>query len=116
MPPKNTCSHVQIQRGTGAPQKNHKNIGFLSNTGLDPLKITKLPNQHSMLGHHRHASETSIKWRFAGGSMMARLKWYLDPPSPHQLKKQQQKKEKNPSKLDHPLTKLCGSAHGSTVY
>ena len=26
--------------------KNHKNIGFLSNTGLDPLK---------MLGHHRHA-------------------------------------------------------------
>ena len=60
-----------------------------------------------MLGHHRHASETSIKWRFAGGPMLARLKWYLDPPSPHQLKKQQQqKKEKNPSKLDHPLTKL----------
>ena len=39
----------------------------LSNTGLDPQKITKLPSQHSMLGHHRHASEASIKWRFAAG-------------------------------------------------
>ena len=29
-----------------------KNIGFLSSTGPDPLKITKLPSQHSMLGHH----------------------------------------------------------------
>ena len=37
--------------GTGGPPpplKNHKNIGFLSNTGLDPLKITKLQSQHSM--------------------------------------------------------------------
>ena len=59
--------------GTPPPLKNHKNIGFLSNTGLDPLKITKLPSQHSMLGHHRHASETPFKWRLAGGSMIARL-------------------------------------------
>ena len=44
--------------------KNHKNIGFLRNTGLDLLKITKLPSQHSMLGHHRHASETPFKWRW----------------------------------------------------
>ena len=47
--------------------KNHKNIGFLSKTGLDPLKLTKLPSQYSMLGHHRPASETPLKWRFAGG-------------------------------------------------
>ena len=59
------------------PLKIHKNIGFLSNIGLDPLKITKLPSQHLMLGHHWHASETPLKWRFAGGSMMARLKWCL---------------------------------------
>ena len=62
--------------GTGGPYsplKNHKNIGFLSNTGPDPLKITKLLSQHSMLGHHRPASETPFKWRFAGGSLMARL-------------------------------------------
>ena len=67
--------HVRIQRGgTGGldPPKNHKNIGFLSNTGPDPLKITKLPSQHSMLGHHQHASETSLKWCFTGGPMMAR--------------------------------------------
>ena len=55
------------------PLKNHKNIGFPSSTGPDPLKITKLPSQYSMLGHHRHASETPFKWRFAGWQMMARL-------------------------------------------
>ena len=61
--------------GGGGPDSSEKsqNIGFLSNTGLDHLKITKLPSQHSMLGHHQHASETSFKWRFAGGPMMAHL-------------------------------------------
>ena len=38
--------------------------------------------------------------------MIARLKWYLDPPSPHQLKK-----KKNIVKVGPPLTKLSGSAH-----
>ena len=74
-------------RGSRPPLKNHKNIGFLSNTGLDPLKITKLPSQHSILGHHQHTRETPFKWHFTGGPMMARLLWYLDPPSPHQPKK-----------------------------
>ena len=67
--------HVQIQRGGGAgrgsgPLLEITNIqGFFSNTGPDPgaLKIVKLPSQLSILGHNRHASETSIKWRFAGG-------------------------------------------------
>ena len=62
--------------GTGGPDphpwNNHKNIGFLSNNGPDPLKITKLPRKHSMLGHYQHARETPFKWRFAGGPMMAR--------------------------------------------
>ena len=53
--------------------KNRNAIGFLSNTGPDPLKITKLPSQHSMLGHHRPASETSFEWRFAGAPLMARF-------------------------------------------
>ena len=56
--------------GLDPPLKNHKNLGFLSNTGPDHLKITKLPNSVLL-----------------AGPMMARLKWYLDPPSPHQLKK-----------------------------
>ena len=36
--------HVRIQtggQGSGPPLKNHKNIGFLSNTGPDPLKNHK---------------------------------------------------------------------------
>ena len=36
--------HAQIQRGTGGPTsplENHKNIGFLGNTGPDPLKNHK---------------------------------------------------------------------------
>ena len=57
---------------TPPPPENYKNIGFLNNTGPDPLKITKLPSQHSMLGHHRLASETPFKWRVAGGSVMTR--------------------------------------------
>ena len=32
------------------PLENHKNIGILSNAGPVPLKLTKLPNQHSMSG------------------------------------------------------------------
>ena len=42
--------HARIQRGGGdgggqgirTPLKNHKNIGFLSNTCWDPIKFTKL--------------------------------------------------------------------------
>ena len=50
-------------RGSGPPPpphlKNHKNIGLLSTTGPDPLKITKLLIKPvSMLGHHPHTSET----------------------------------------------------------
>ena len=111
-------THVRIQRGdrgSGPPLKNHKNIGFLSNTGLDPLKITKLPCQHSMLGHHQHTSKMPFKWRFADGPM-ARLKWYLYPPSPHQLKNEQ---KKHTSQLDPPpptLTKLSGSAHVTSLW
>ena len=40
--------------------KDHKTIGFLSNTGLDPLKITMLPSQHAMFSHHQHASERHL--------------------------------------------------------
>ena len=66
-------------------EKSPKKIGFPGNTGPDPLKITKLPSQYSMFGHHRHTSKTPFKWHFAGGPMMARLLWYSDPPSPHKL-------------------------------
>ena len=88
------CQYMRGSRGGGqgvlpSPPPG-KVIGFHSNTGPDPLKITKLPSQHSMLGHHRRASESPLKWPFGGGSIMARLKWYLDPP--YQTKKQTNKK------------------------
>ena len=70
-----TCADPEGATGVRTPPpplENHKDIGFYSNTGQDPLKITKLPSQHSMLGHDRHASETPFKWRFAGEPMMAR--------------------------------------------
>ena len=46
---------------------------------------------------------------------MARLKWYLDPLSPHHLKKEDKNSnnnEKNVVKVGPPLTKLSGSMHG----
>ena len=62
--------------GSGHPQlENHKEIGFLSKTGPNPLenhKATKPPSQYSMYGHYRPASEPPFLW-------------YLDPLVPHQL-------------------------------
>ena len=66
--------HGRIQRGGGMgsgpppPWKNHKNIGFPSNIDTDLRKITKLPSQHSMVGHW-HASKTPF---FKGVSLMGR--------------------------------------------
>ena len=55
--PYKVCSyHAQIQRGWGKPQK----YGVSSNTGPEPLKITKLSSQYSILGHHLHASEMAL--------------------------------------------------------
>ena len=55
-------------RGSGSLLKNHKTIGFPSNIDPDTLKITKLPSQHLMVGHCRHASET----HFNGVSLAGR--------------------------------------------
>ena len=66
------------------PLKNHKQ--FPSQTGPDPLEITKLPNQHSRMGHFRPACETPFQWRFAGRPIIVRFWWCLVPLSP---KKQQ---------------------------
>ena len=76
--------------GSGPPLENYKNIGFLSNTGPDPLKITKLSSQHSMFGHHRPASETPFKWHFAGGQLMARYNGIWILPTLIKLKKTHQ--------------------------
>ena len=85
------------------PPKNHKNIWFLSETGSDPLKITNLSSQHSMLGHHRHASETPFICRFAGGPVVV-----FRSPLPSSTKKKV-------VKAGPPLTKLSGSAHAANI-
>ena len=58
----------------------NKSIGFLSNTGPDPLKNQKATkpafNVGSISAHQRKsfpASKTPYEWRFAGGPMMARF-------------------------------------------
>ena len=60
-------NHVQIQRGgvkgsgPPLPLKNHKNIGFFSNTGPDPLKNHKATKPALNFGPYRHASKTPFK-------------------------------------------------------
>ena len=92
-------------KGAQTPLKDHNKIGFLSNTGPDPLKNRKATrlefNIRPSFGRQRNA-----KWRFTSGPMMARFKWYFDHlSSHHQLKK------KNVDKVGHPLTKVSGSTH-----
>ena len=44
-------------QGVDPLPENHRNIGFPTNIDPDPKKITKLPSQHSMVGHYGHASK-----------------------------------------------------------
>ena len=81
--------------GSEPPQKNHKNIGSLSNTGPDPLKNHKATKQAFNIG--QSSARQLLKWRFAGRPMMAHLKLYLDPLS-RQTKKERKKKQKKQNK------------------
>ena len=75
--------HAWIQRaggggGAAGPcpplEKSQKyRFGFRSNTGPNPLKITELSSQHSMLGYHRHASETPFNHKYIGLGFVAKL-------------------------------------------
>ena len=55
--------------GPDSPLKNHKNIGFLSTTGPDPLKITKPLSQHPCWAITR----TPAKRHLNGVSLAGRL-------------------------------------------
>ena len=86
-------------QGTGPPLKIHKTIGFLSNTGLDPLK------NHKATKPAFHVRPTSaFRWRADGGTLVF---WYLDPSSPHQLKNHKKKQRQSWA----PLWQNSGSAH-----
>ena len=63
-----TCTDPHGGQGVRTPTlEYHKAIGFLINTCLDPIE-NKTKNYQ--LGHHWPAS---VKWRFAGGLMIARF-------------------------------------------
>ena len=58
-------------RRGGGGQGNHKNIGFLSNTGPDPLKNHKATKPAFNVGpsstRQRNATEMAFRWRADDG-------------------------------------------------
>ena len=68
--------------------------------------VQTLKNQHSMLGHHEHASKMPFKWHFAGGADDGPLIVVFGSSLPSSTKK-------NPKnvKVGPPLIKFSGSAH-----
>ena len=95
--------HVRIQRGHESgpppPLKNHKNIGFLCNTGPDPLKNHKGTkpafNVVPASARHRNAISMAFRWWADGGPFIA-VFGYSIPPSTKKKKNQtkQSKKKK----------------------
>ena len=71
-----TCADPE--GGQGVPLKNHKNIGFLSNTGPDPLTNYKATKPAFNVG----ISSARQRNAFNDGPLIV----YLDPPSTLQLK------------------------------
>ena len=71
--------HAQIQRGgqgirTPPSLKNHKNIGFLSKTGPDPLKNHKATKPAFNVGlssaRQRNAIKMTFRWRVNYGPLI----------------------------------------------
>ena len=75
------CLHGQIQGGGGGsdppppPTENHKNIGFLCNNGLDPLKNHKATKPAFNVGpssaRQRNTIKMVFRWRADDGPIKA---------------------------------------------
>ena len=89
--------------GTGEPNPS-ENIGYLSNTGQGPLKITNLPSQHSMLA----IIGTPAKRHLNGVSLAGHL-W--PAYSSIWILSSFKNKRKKVVKVGTPLTKLSGFGH-----
>ena len=65
---------MRIQRGTGVPDppplKNHKNIGFLSNTGPDPLENHKATKTAFNIGPPSARQRNAISIHFNYGPLL----------------------------------------------
>ena len=76
-------SHARIQRGT--PPENHKNKGFLSNTGLDPLKNHKATNPAFNVGpssaRQRNTIWMAFHWQADDGPLIVVFGSFFLPSS-----------------------------------
>ena len=70
-------------RGSGNPLENHKNIGFLSNAGPDPLKNHKATKPAFDFGplsaRQRNAIEMAFRWRADDGPHIVVFVWIVSP-------------------------------------
>ena len=68
-------------RGSGPPLLNHKNIGFLSNTGPGPLKNHKAINPAFNVGpssaRQRNAISMAFRWRADNGPLIVVFSSFL---------------------------------------
>ena len=83
-----SLSHARIQGGgvgTGGPDpsKNHKNIGFFSNAGLDLLKSHKVTkpasNSGPLLARQRNTIYLVFRWPVNDGPLIAVFGYLLSP-------------------------------------
>ena len=108
---------MRIQRGDRGPDppppmKNHKNIGFSSNTVPDSLKNRSYQASiqcWGIIGTPVKGHLMAFRWRAHDGPLIVVLGSFL-PSSTKKKKKKTNKK--NEVKVGPPLTKLSGSAHG----
>ena len=91
------------------PLEKSQNIGFLSNTGPDPLKAHKMLctksvcNVGPLSARQRNAIYMAFRWWADDGLLIALLGSYF----PSSTKKKQEKSHQS----GPPLTKLSGSVH-----
>ena len=57
-------------RGSGPPLKNHKNIGFLSNTALDSLLNKRAYNVGPTFARQRNAISMAFRWQANDGLLL----------------------------------------------
>ena len=73
-----TWAGLERIHGVPPPWKITKLKSFSAILVRIPWKVTKLSSQNSMLGHHRHASETPFKWRLLASRRGPAFRWRAD--------------------------------------